>query len=222
MEDGGSPNGVLPDSPSDIESNDPLKPDYQEILTHPIRFFQIASPFLTSHHPACPEFSLHTFEFRGRHWCIGCFFNTLSFVVGILVLSFLWLTQIVSFNRFFLFWGGIVGVLVYLLTSALHLTETKRIKILSKFLLGGSFAAVVWSILLADGLLSMLREKVALIFLLYFIAVAALSIKRVLETTDVCENCEYEMDWRNCPGFEPIVPKLVKEGFLVKESRAHT
>jgi len=217
MENGGTPNPVPPDSPSGMDSGESLRPDYREILSHPIRFLQIASPFLTSHHPACSEFSLHTFKFKGRYWCIGCFFNTLSFVASIMVLFFLWLTQIMSFNRFFLFWGGVGGVVVYLLASTAHLTETKRRKILSKFLLGGSFAAVVWSLLLADGLLSMINAKFTLVFLLYLVVVAALSIKRVLETTETCERCEYNMQWRTCPGFRSIVSKLVNERFLVPE-----
>lgn len=217
MENGGNPNAVPPDSPSGMDSGESLRPDYREILRHPIRFLEIASPFLTSHHPACSEFSLHTFEFKGRYWCIGCFFNTLSFVASIAVLLFLWVTPIVSFNRFFLFWGGVAGVLIYLLVSVAHLTETTRSKILSKFVLGSSFAAVVWSLLLANGLLSMINAKFTLIFLLYLLVVAALSIKRVLETTETCERCEYNMEWRTCPGFRPIVSELLKEGFLVPE-----
>lgn len=218
MEDGGSSTDIPPSSPSDSIGNESLKPEYGEILRHPLRFLQVVSPFLTSHHPACPEFSLHTFKIRGRYWCIGCFFNTLSFVAGILILFSVWLTHIISFNRFFLFWGGIGGVLVYLIASGLHLTEIKRIKIFSKFLLGGSFAAVVWSILLANGLFSRLLDKAILIFTLYLVVVAALSIKRVLEIEDTCTQCEYKMDWQTCPGFKQIVSNLMNEGFLVPES----
>jgi hypothetical protein len=94
-------------------------------------------------------------------------------------------------DRSYLFWGGAVLVLVSFAMSALHLTENKKLKVLSKLILGSSFACVSWAILLADGLTSNLELKFALIITLYLVVVAVLGYRRAVEIEKECKACEY-------------------------------
>jgi hypothetical protein len=121
-------------------------------------------------------------------------------------------------NPFYLFWFGITGTLLSLLSSAFHLTENKKVKVLSKILLGFAFAAVSWAILLNDGiLLANLANKMALILALYLAVITVLTIRRLLEISKTCEACEYRMRWSKCPGFNNLVCSLIEEGFIKPE-----
>ncbi|MFW9846156.1 MAG: hypothetical protein ACFFD6_05385 [Candidatus Thorarchaeota archaeon] len=179
-------------------------------------FLRVSSPFLTAHHPFCEHFSGHVFIFRGRQWCIGCFFNTLSFVTTSSVLLLLWSIAPLTLSRFYLFWGGIAGVVVSFLASAFHLNENFRAKAISKLLLGSSFASVTISVLIVGGsLLEQLLEKVLFIALLYLPTISLMNAKRLREITVECEECEYRMRWSKCPGFKDLVCRMVDEGYIV-------
>jgi hypothetical protein len=133
-----------------------------------------------------------------------------------LAMFFVWLTVPSILNRFYLFWGGVIGSIIYFLVSLSGLSDRgKKAKIASKFILGSSFASICWSILLLNGLFSPgLEVKVLLILILYLGFVTILNIKRSLEIFKLCEDCEYKMRWSKCPGFREIACRLVDEGFV--------
>lgn len=187
------------------------------ILRRPLRFIGTISPLLTSHHPFCSVYEGHLFTLRGRKWCIGCFFNSFSFfmALGLLIVSSIAVPFMI--DRSYLFWGGAALVLVSFAMSALHLTDNKKLKVLSKLILGSSFACISWAILLADGLTSNLELKFALIITLYLVVVAVLGYRRVVEIEKECKTCEYEMRWSKCPGFKDILCPLIDSKFLYPE-----
>ncbi|MGY5874126.1 MAG: hypothetical protein RTU30_00130 [Candidatus Thorarchaeota archaeon] len=202
------------------ESRGQLRFRRGQIVRHPLRFIKIVSPFLTSHHPFCSEYEHHTFRLRGRVWCIGCFFNTLFFVLSITTLFGIWIINQGSFDRFLLFWTGVIGAVLYLPVSLLNKSENRGVKVFSKFVLSSSFALVCWSILLADGLFSPgIEYKLFLIVFLYLAVVSMLSTKRIIELGKTCEVCDYKMRWSKCPGFHDILCDLLDESFLFPEDK---
>jgi hypothetical protein len=200
----------------DDESRGKLMLDLRRVFRHPLLFLRVTDPFITSHHPTCDHFDSHTVTIRGRKWCIGCTFNSISFFGAMFVLLCIWLYDFSLLNRFYLFWGGVIGSVVYFLVSFTGLTDRgSKTKVASKFILGTSFASICWSILLLNGLLSPdLAFKVIFILFLYLCFVTVMNIKRSHEIFHECEDCEYKMRWSKCPGFREIACRLVEEGFV--------
>ena len=189
------------------------------VFRHPLLFLKVTDPFITAHHPACGHFDDHSVTIHGRRWCIGCTFNSIAFFGAMLVFLAIWWYDFTLLVRFYLFWGGVIGSVVYFLTSLSGLADRgPKLKIASKFILGTSFASISWSILLIDGLLSPgLEVKLLFILILYLVFVTGLNIKRSYEIFHECEDCEYKMRWSKCPGFREIACRLVEEGFVAPE-----
>ncbi|MFW9965929.1 MAG: hypothetical protein ACFFEA_02120 [Candidatus Thorarchaeota archaeon] len=187
------------------------------ILRQPLKFLRVVGPLLSSHHPFCSVYEGHLFTLRGRKWCIGCFFNSLSFfmALGLLIVSSIAVPFMI--DRSYLFWGGAFFVLVSFVMSALHLTDSKKLKVISKLILGSSFACISWAILLADSLTSNLELKFALILTLYLAVVAVLGYRRIVEIEKECKACEYDMRWSKCPGFRDILCPLIDSRFIFPE-----
>jgi hypothetical protein len=195
--------------------------DLRRVIRHPLLFLRVTDPFVTAHHPACGHFDEHVAIIRGKRWCIGCTFNSFFFFGVMLALFLVWLVDSALLSRFYLFWGGIGATVIYFLLSFLSISdESKRVKIFSKFLLGGGFAGVCWSILLIDGLFStMLVAKLVLIIILYLGFITVLNIKRSLEIFKECRGCEFKMRWSKCPGFRDVACRLINEGYIYAEER---
>ncbi len=190
----------------------------RRVIRHPLLFLKVTDPFISSHHPACNHFDSHIITIRGRKWCIGCTFNSISFFSAMIILFSIWLIDETFFVRFYLFWGGIAQSLLYFLLSVSNITEErKRAKVASKFLLGSGFAFICWSVLLFEGLFTNLAPKILLILLLYLGFVTILNIKRSFEIFKECEHCEYKMRWSKCPGFRDAACKLINADFLYPE-----
>ena len=203
----------------DDENRGKLLLDMRRVIRHPLLFLQVTDPFITSHHPFCNHFDGHILTIRGRKWCIGCTFNTISFFSAMSILLVTWLLNSTLLNRFYLFWGGVAASFLYFLLSFLGVLETrKRAKVLSKFLLGSGFACICWSILLIqDVVSSSLPAKLLLIVILYLGFVTVLNIKRSLEIFKECDSCEYKMRWSKCPGFREVACKLIDNDFIYPE-----
>ena len=202
----------------DDEHRGKLLLNMRRVIRHPLIFLKATDPFVTSHHPACDHFEHHLVTIRGRKWCIGCTFNSISFFVTMLALLFVWLIDESLLVRFYLFWGGVVLSILYFLVSLSGVTEErKRAKVGSKFLLGGGFASICWSILLFEGLFTDLIPKAIIILWLYSGFITLLNIKRSLEILKECENCEYKMRWSKCPGFRDAACKLIDADLLHAE-----
>lgn len=204
----------------DSEDRGRLVLNLGHVIRYPLSFLRAISPFPTSHHPQCSHFEGHSVSIRGRQWCIGCTFNTISFFSAMSVLLVVWILDSVLLNRFCLFWGGVIGSVLYFAISFSGVTDDRiKAKIANKFVLGSSFAAVCWSILLINGLLSPgLEVKLLLILALYLCFVTVMNIKRSIEIFRECEGCEYKMRWSKCPGFREIACRLVEEGFVSPET----
>jgi len=190
----------------------------RRVIRHPLIFLRATDPFISAHHPACNHFEHHLLTIRGRKWCIGCTFNTISFFSAMLALLVVWLLDESLMVRFNLFWGGVGFSILYFLVSLSGISEErKRVKVGSKFLLGSGFAAICWSILLYETIPTNLLEKALLIFLLYFGFITILNIKRSLEIFKECEACEFKMRWSKCPGFRDTACKLIDADLLYTE-----
>ncbi|MCK4566537.1 MAG: hypothetical protein KAU48_04430 [Candidatus Thorarchaeota archaeon] len=206
----------------DDENRGRLLLNMRRVIRHPLYFLKVTDPFISSHHPACIHFENHLVTIRGRKWCIGCTFNSISFFSAMILLFLVWLIDDSLLIRFYLFWGGVVLSILYFLVSLSSITEErKRAKIFSKFLLGSGFAGICWSTLLLDGLFTNLTVKLVLILLLYLGFVTILNIKRSYEIFRECEECEFKMRWSKCPGFRDIACKLVDADFLYPEQVQH-
>jgi hypothetical protein len=205
----------------DDEDRGKLLLNMRHVLRHPLLFLKTTDPFITAHHPTCSHFESHSVTIRGRKWCIGCTFNSISFFVAMFFGLVIWLVDSNFLSRFYLFWGGIIGSGLYFVSSLSGLTDRgTKAKIASKFLLGISFAGICWSILLLNGLLSPgLEVKLLFILALYLGFVTILNAKRSLEVFKECEECEYKMRWSKCPGFREIACRLVEEGFVAPEEK---
>ena len=203
----------------DDENRGKLLLNMRRVIRHPIIFLRATDPFISSHHPACEHFEHHIVSIRGRKWCIGCTFNTISFFGAMLALLLVWLIDETLLVRFYLFWGGVGLSILYFLVSLTGVTEErKRAKVGSKFLLGSGFAGTCWSVLLYEGFFTYLVPKLFLILILYLGVITILNIKRSLEIFKECEECEFKMRWSKCPGFRDAACKLIDEEFLQPES----
>jgi len=190
----------------------------RRVIRHPLLFLKATDPFVSSHHPACNHFEGHLITIRGRKWCIGCTFNSISFFSAMIILLLVWMVDDSLLVRFYLFWGGVILSILYFLVSASNISKgRKRVKIGSKFLLGSGFAGICWSILLFEGLFTNLTAKVVLILILYFGFVTILNIKRSLEIFKECEGCEFKMRWSKCPGFRDAACKLIDADLIYPE-----
>lgn len=209
----------------DDENRGKLLLNMRRVIRHPLFFLRVTDPFISSHHPACDHFEGHVVTIRGRKWCIGCTFNSISFFSAILILFAIWLIDETFFRlinepffRFYLFWSGVILSVFYFVVSASGITEErKRAKVASKFLLGSGFACICWSVLLFEGLFTNLVPKAAIILMLYFGFITLLNIKRSLEIFKECEACEYKMRWSKCPGFRDTACKLIDAELLQAE-----
>ncbi|TXT54109.1 MAG: conserved membrane protein of unknown function [Candidatus Thorarchaeota archaeon] len=185
------------------------------ILRRPRNFLSLMGPLLLSHHPFCSEFEEHSLCIRNRSWCMGCFLNTIFFIICFGALFIFWILQPVLFDRFWMFYGGIAGMILYILIGISRIDEKRRVRIGKKFLLGFSFACVSISILIAGGSIEyLLTEKMTLIYILYLGFIVFLSIKRALEISNTCEACEFKMRWSRCPGFHDIICSLITHGYI--------
>lgn len=132
-----------------------------------------------------------------------------------LAVLLVWFFNPALLSRFWLFYGGVAGVIISLLCSILHLTENKNVKAVAKILLGGAFGTIVWSILLYEGSLSSeLGAKIGLILFLYYPIITLMSARRMAEIGKTCKGCDYRGRWSRCPGFADFLCHLVDEGFL--------
>ncbi|TFG33722.1 hypothetical protein EU527_07100 [Candidatus Thorarchaeota archaeon] len=200
----------------DDEDRGRLLLDMRRVIRHPIHFLKVTDPFITSHHPFCNHFDGHIITIRGRKWCIGCTFNTISFFSAMVILFVIFILDSTLLSRFYLFWSGAGAIIIYFILSFSGVLETrKRAKVLSKFFLGSGFACISWSILLIHGIItSDLPVKLLVIIILYLGFVTLLNIKRSLEIFRECENCEYKMRWSKCPGFREVACRLIEADFI--------
>ncbi len=186
-----------------------------EVLRHPLLFLKSVGSFLTAHHPFCSPFDSHTINLRGRRWCIGCTFNNISFFATLGLLLTLWLVGYTSISRFFLFYGGLAGSTISIVSGQFKFGDSQKGRLIRKLILGSSFALFSFSILIfGNSIFYMFKEKFLFFVLIYYPLFSLMSATRLWEVSKTCSQCEHSTQWSKCPGFHEIVSKLDQNGFL--------
>ncbi len=149
--------------------------------------------YFLSHHPMCSRFDDDVYHFAGKRLCVGCF---TAYPVGSIIFI-LWIIDFIQISTPMAFFIGIsFGVFQFL--SLTDVSEYKIGKILIKVFLGlgiGFFMIGIFSL--------PIHLFLRVILFLICINIAALySFLRMRKITKICQGCEYEKDWSNCPGFK--------------------
>lgn len=153
-------------------------------------------PLLLSHHPNCAQFKNHTLTIGKLKFCIGCFVGYPTALLGILIIYFFNLEELLA-SVYFL----IIGIILisFFLLSPLNLTKIKRIKIIQKLLIGLGSAFLfwwIWSLPFSFTLNSVL-------FLLIFgTLITLLNGYHAYSFYRTCKKCKFSMNWQTCPGFK--------------------
>ncbi|MHA1819804.1 MAG: hypothetical protein ACTSU2_10615 [Promethearchaeota archaeon] len=159
-------------------------------------------PIILSHHPMCDKFKDHTFRAFGKDLCIGCFI-TYPTIIIVLIIGYIF--------KFFnpenyatLIKHGFWFLSVYIL-SIVGLTKNKKVKILSKIVIGLGLAQILagfWYMPLPKWL------NIVVIILFSQGLSTIMNIKRVLEMNKICDKCEWKRDWEHCPGMSFFYERL--------------
>ena len=167
-------------------------------------FFSALRPIITSHHPLCEQFKNHTFRIFGRDFCIGCFIGyPAGFLTLLLIFSFR-LPSLITPYAFFII--SLVFALIYILLASIF-TDSKKVKILSKFFIGGGSGFLVSSIFTLD---IPFWLRIIFGFVVIQTIVLILGMKRMRSIKKICNLCEWKRDWKRCPGMKVVQEKLTK------------
>jgi len=169
--------------------DDDFKNEFKEFLN----FLREKSDYLLSHHPICDEFDDDYYHVGDKRLCVGCF-TAYPIAISIIILWRLGFIRIETYLAFLM--GLLIGSLQFL--SLTRVSEIKIGKISIKVLLGigiGFFTIGIFS----------LSQPLILRVLLFFICMniaGFFSFLRMKKIKKTCEECKYEKDWDNCPGFD--------------------
>ena len=167
-------------------------------------YIKALKPILLSHHPNCKAFKNHTFKIGRFKFCIGCFIGFPTAIIGIIVLPFIKILNILDSTQI------LIISLVFLsssILSPLKLTKIKLIKMIQKCLIGLGASYLFWWIWTLPNFF--------LINLLYFLGIFALLLiflngYHAISFYSICRKCEYSREWNRCPGFRDHI-KYLKE-----------
>jgi len=171
-----------------------------------ILFLKDISPFLLSHHPLCSDFDEHVYKLGKRRFCVGCFTLYPTLIIMLIILGLMQITNL--FSLFILLLIGL-GLLSSILLNLLGLTEKKFAKVISKVLLGASFACLIYSIF-SFPIFPFLK-----ILFLFAVSsfIGSISLYRVKSLEKTCKECKFGLDQDNCDGFKEVNEKLIRDGF---------
>ncbi len=159
-------------------------------------YFRSIKPLILSHHPFCQTFENHTIRIGSRRFCIGCYVGYPATIFTLLFIYFARLYIAFGSGSFFLIGALLLSTFAL---SLLHLTESRRIKILQKASMGVGSGFLFWGIWSTpnDWITNFLSSLALFgaLFLL-FNAYHAYGLHRS------CKKCEYGGNWGSCPGFE--------------------
>ncbi len=168
------------------------------IIRKLILYIRSLKPIILSHHPNCDKFKEHTFKIGKYNFCIGCFIGYPVAIIGVLMIFFLNLINIMESTL--LFTTGIILMSTFIL-SPLKFTKFKVIKIIQKILfnLGGAF--LFWGIFTLPNHFFI---NFLLFFLIFGIALALVNAYHAFSFYRTCKKCEFSLDWEICPGFKAL------------------
>lgn len=179
-------------------------------------FFKGIRPLILSHHPNCEHFYDHTFEFRGKRFCYGCYIGWPVAIITLVILLIIQIQQYIYLGT--LFQIGFFLCCAYLL-SIFKLTKFKIIKIASKIIIGIGLGTMFASIILTE---YPLWFKLLIIVILMNITTFVVNLKRGYEIDKICKACSYQDDWENCPGMKESMQYFIKSGVFKSRSKSHS
>ncbi len=166
--------------------------DFKDDVKEAFRLFWSARDYVLSHHPDCKEYEEDCYQVGKKRLCIGCF---TAYPVALTILI-LWIFNLIEVT----YSGGLMIGFIFgmiQLFSLTGLSDIRKVKILIKVCLGigiGFFTIGIFSL----PLLFILR---LLLFLICLNIVGFFSFLRMRKIKKICNQCEHERDWENCPGF---------------------
>jgi len=170
-------------------------------------------PLLLSHHPECDKFDNHTISIGKVKLCIGCFIGYPTAIIGIILINYLNITDIIPNYNFFII--AIILISTFFM-SPLHLTRVKFVKILQKFLIGVGSAFLFWGIWSLPN--PVLINYIIFIYT-FTILLGVLNFYHVLGFLRTCYKCETPFSWGKCSGFTTIRGNMTK--FKVNDFMNH-
>ncbi|MBD3256447.1 MAG: hypothetical protein GF383_15220 [Candidatus Lokiarchaeota archaeon] len=171
------------------------------------QYLKCLKPLLLSHHPVCDKFSNHVITIGKKKLCIGCFIGYPSTIIGIIILYFSDLINILD-RTLFLSIGTLL--LSTFILSLLNLAEIKIVKIIQKICLGLGAAFLFWWIWTLSNFF--------FLNLIYFLLIfgflsALLNAYHTYGWYRICRKCEHSLNWRECPsGFQKIMQCFEEHG----------
>jgi len=166
------------------------------------QFFRAIQPILLRHHPLCEQFDSHTMTIVGKNVCIGCFAGIPAWIATIAAGFATGLFFILPPETLVMI-GGILCL--FLLFGKGPLSHNKKIKILTKVLVGAGMAFFVGAIW---GSLGRTPAAAFWTFILLQVALALLNLQRGIAMYATCKRCEYAADWGTCPGMGVVTQAL--------------
>jgi hypothetical protein len=155
---------------------------------------RLALQLLTAHHPLCTWFKDDHYRWLGRRWCRGCVAALPTLLLGI-VLAALFILQTGTHPYLLAATGLLLGVphgTTYLKRF------TKNYRAFAKLTGGLGLGLLVCAILLSPqptGIRLTILGGLGACFLL----LQGLRMRRMLKT---CDQCPWQRNWAQCPGFE--------------------
>ncbi len=157
---------------------------------------RILGPYRLSHHPLCENFNSHVYYFKRNKICRGCTMQYLGIFVAFLIIVLENLFDVVSLSS-----DVQIGVLLYLLIIPTIITtflvKNRKMKDLSRFLLGMSFTIAFLLLIFGPNLL--IKVWILINFVLGYLY---LNKRRADQNEQVCQQCREYPTRPYCSGYQ--------------------
>ncbi|MFX0013768.1 MAG: hypothetical protein ACFFB2_03305 [Promethearchaeota archaeon] len=165
------------------------------MTTHNL-YHKILGPYRISHHPLCINYRDHVYEIQGNKVCRGCLMQYSGMLVSFLM---------IGLGSLLGWWKGIteiqVGFILYILILPTLITafliENRRIKDISRFLLGTSFSIAFLLLFFTPNWL--IKAFILLNFIPGYIY---LNKRRAKQNYEVCNQCSEYSELPYCTGYK--------------------
>lgn len=155
---------------------------------------------LLAHHPSCETFDSHVFKIGKVRLCKGC---ALSYppAYGIPIVFIAWIRarNFIIFSNFYIqnIWWFVIGTGILAIGTHLLKPYSKFINDFAKFTRG------VWAGFLILSILVISPWYYKLIPLaITAVGLMLITLKRQKDMTKTCNECEWQSDYENCPGWK--------------------
>ena len=165
-------------------------------------------PFTLSHHPECESYSKHYLNIRGYKFCIGCLFiysSTIFFALMHLLFGIM-----TFFMRFKILLC--LMIIFFILYGAKVFDRHILLKIASKIYFG--FLAIAFILFVYYSVTASYFIRIVLAFMAYLIIANTMTAIRGYKILKTCSKCPQWNLFPLCDGFNKILKRLEKEGFV--------